>query len=148
MRAGPAFPNSPEAAIADLPATTAAAGREAAPSAGSFRRRRLGEAIPNPENRKQVARRPRVGLDLPADVLDVSVDSALVRLEGHAAHRIQQLRAGEHAARLARQGREQLKLGLGQIHPPAAKARLHPGQVERNLGAYTDLRLPWPSALH
>src|SRR5258708_10388404 len=108
MRAGHAGPIDAEAATADPPATTVAAGPEAVPSAGSFRRRRLGEAVSDPENRQQIARGPRVGLDLAPDVLDVSVDSALIRLERHAAHRIQQLRAGEHPARFARPGSEQL----------------------------------------
>src|SRR5207244_5392114 len=125
-RAAHAGPIYAGAATPDLPATTAAAGPEGAPSDGSFRRRWLGEAVPDAKNRQQVARRPRVGLDLAADVLDVGVDRALVRLERHAAHRIQQLRAREHAARLPRQGREPLKLGRGQITPPAAHARLHP----------------------
>src|SRR5690348_6745070 len=100
MRAGHAGPTCAEAATADPPATTADAGPEAAPSGGSLRRRRFGEAVPDSENRQQVARRARVRLDLAADVLDVSVDGALVRLERHAAHGIQQLRAREHPAGL------------------------------------------------
>src|SRR5437764_6463264 len=63
----------------------------------SFRLDRFGEAVADPEHGFDVAR-----ADLLADVLDVSIDRPFVRLERHASHRVQQLRAGEHTAGLPR----------------------------------------------
>ena len=60
---------------------------------------------------ENVTRLARIGLDLAADVLDVRVDGALIRFEGDAVQRIEQLPAREDAPRLARQCGEQLKFG-------------------------------------
>ena len=68
----------------------------------------------------------------------MGVDRALVRLEGHAAHGIQQLRACEHPPRLAGHRRDDLELALRQIDTAARKPRLHPWDVELHVGADAD----------
>src|SRR5712692_5510985 len=121
--------------MARLPATTAGAAswqaRRSNPSlaSGPGRRRpsplcRLGEAVADSEHRLDVLR-----TDLLADVLDVGVDRALVGLESDASHGVQQLRAGEHPARLARHRGSDLELALGQIDAAATEARFHPRHV-------------------
>src|SRR5258708_14321075 len=78
------------------------------------------ESVPDAENRQNKTWRTRVRLALSPDVLDVSVDRPLVRLECHPSHRIQHLRPREDPARLPRHCTHTLKLGLGQLATPAA----------------------------
>src|SRR5579859_2588680 len=92
------------------PATTVGGGRGAAPSADSLFLG-LGESIADAKNSLDV-----VLADLFPDVLDVRVDRALIRLERHASHRIEQLSAGEHPPRLPCHRGQDLELALGQIH--------------------------------
>src|SRR5438874_13725180 len=79
-------------------ATKAAGGTVLVPSPGlgSFFGR-FSEAIADAEHRLDV-----LLPNLLPDVLDVCIDRALVRLEGDAPHRVQQLRPREHTARLPR----------------------------------------------
>src|SRR5215510_4622770 len=76
------------------------------PASGLGRRplSRFGEPITDAEDRFDVAR-----TDLPPDVLDVRVDCPLVRLERHAAHCVEELRAREHPARLTGHQGDDLK---------------------------------------
>src|SRR5207302_2831221 len=101
---------------ARLQATTAGGGRAVVPSRGldSFFGR-FSEAVADAEHRLDV-----LLADLLPDVLDVSVDRALVRLESHAPHRVQQLSSGEDSARLPRHQRHDLELALRQIDAAAA----------------------------
>src|SRR5438309_11430307 len=80
-----------------LRATTAGGDPAVVPSRGlgSFFGR-FSEAVADAEHRLDV-----LLPDLLPDVLDVSVDRALVRLERNASDRVQQLCAGEHPAGLA-----------------------------------------------
>src|SRR5438876_3686960 len=68
------------------------------------------EAIPHAVHGEQITWLARVGLELAADVLHMRVDRALVGLEGDAVDRVEELRAREHAARRARERREELEL--------------------------------------
>src|SRR4029453_6151706 len=65
----------------------------------------VGESVADAVHREQVARRPRVWLELAPDVLDVGVDGPLVRLERHAGDRGEQLRPREDPARLGSERR-------------------------------------------
>jgi hypothetical protein len=56
----------------------------------------------------------------------VSVDRTLVGLERFAVNGVEQLGAGEDAAGLGRQGRQQLELGRGQVDSGAANADFAP----------------------
>src|SRR5438105_2316936 len=94
---------------------------------------RLGEAIAHAEHRLDV-----LLADLLADVLDVGVDRALVRLEGHTPHRIEQLGSREHAARLTRHQSHDLELALGQVDAAAGEAGLHPWHVQLDVRADAD----------
>src|SRR5213593_4224142 len=81
----------------------------------------FGELVAHPVHGEDVARAARIRLDLPPDVLDVRVDGALEGIDVGAAHRVEQLRAGEDAAWLSRELGEQQKLGRRQIdRRPAA----------------------------
>ncbi len=53
---------------------------------------RLRETVTDSEHGEDVLRPAGPWLDLPPDVLDVGVDRPLVRLEGHAFDRVEQLR--------------------------------------------------------
>src|SRR5438270_9729882 len=77
--------------------------------------RRVREAVSDAVGGEQVARRARVWLDLPPDVLNVRIDGPFVGFEGNPADGAQQLRAGEDAARLARHGREQFELSASEV---------------------------------
>src|SRR5258708_33080266 len=87
------------------------------------------ESVADAENRQNKTRRTRVRLDLSPDVLDVSIDRPLVRLECDPMHRIQQLRPREYPARLPRHGSQRLKIGLVQIKASAGQPRFHPRDV-------------------
>src|SRR6266576_3406140 len=99
-----------------LPATRVGGGPAAGPSAASSRSR-FGEPVADAEHGLDV-----LSTDLLADVLDVRVDRALVRLEGDTAYGVQELRPGEYAARLAGHRGHDLELALGQIDAAAAEA--------------------------
>src|SRR5260370_21893183 len=116
-----AGPNAEEGR-ARPPATTAVF--DTAARRASFRRG-FGEAVAHPEHRLDVALP-----DLLPDVLDVGVDRALIRLEGHAAHSVERLGAREDPARFACPQIDELELALRQIHTAATEARLHPRHVQ------------------
>src|SRR5438477_818783 len=62
----------------------------------------LGEGIPDPAQRHDVARLGGIRLDLFADVADVHVDGSLVLLQCFVvAHELEQLSPGVHPARAA-----------------------------------------------
>src|SRR5437773_5056133 len=106
------------AGMARRPATTADVGAAATCSgrAGAARSRAVvREAISHAVHREQVARLARIRLELPADVLHVRVDRALVRLERDAVHRVEELRPCEDAARCARERGEELELGRREL---------------------------------
>src|SRR5438552_5080125 len=127
-----------------LPATTTDGAswpaRRSNPSlAGGLGRRppsllgRLGEAVAHAEHRLDV-----VLPDLLADVFDVRIDRALVGLESDASHRVEQLRACEHATWLPRHGGNDLEFALGQVHSVAAEAGLHSRHVQLDVRADSD----------
>ena len=71
---------------------------------------RVGRLVADAVDREDVSRIAGVGLQLAPHVLDVRVDRTIERLAGVAADRVEELRASEDAARLARQRRNQVKL--------------------------------------
>jgi len=73
------------------------------------------ELVAHAVHRQHVARIPGIGFELAPHVLDVRVDRAVERLHLHASNRVEQLRAGEDPPGLARERREQLELGRGEI---------------------------------
>src|SRR5207244_5564744 len=73
------------------------------------------EAIPDAVDGEQITWLARVGLELAADVLHVRVDRALVRLEGDAVDRVEELRAGEHTTRRSSERREELEFGRCEL---------------------------------
>ncbi len=84
----------------------------------------LGERIADPSHRPDVARLGGIRLDLVADVADVDVDGALVRFERVVvvADELEQLGAGEDAARLGGEVAEQVELRRGEVDPlPVAR---------------------------
>src|SRR5207237_5287803 len=85
----------------------------------------LGELVADTVHRQDVARIAGVGLDLAADVLDVRVNRALEGLDGVSAHRVEELRAREHASRMPRERRQQLKLRRRQLHGRTAPIPFH-----------------------
>src|SRR5688572_14356277 len=91
------------AATVVLPATS----REAAAAEDSG----FGALVPDPVDRQDVARATRVWFDLASHVLDVGIDGPIERLDLHPANRIEELRAGKHAAGGAGQGSDELQLG-------------------------------------
>src|SRR5438552_3158701 len=111
---------------ARLPATTAAGGPALVSIRGpdSFLGR-FREPVADAEYRLDV-----LLPDLLPDVLDVRVDRALIRLERHAAHRVQKLSPGEDPARLPRHQGHDLKLALRQIDAAAADPRFHSRHIE------------------
>ena len=52
---------------------------------------RVGESVADSVDREDVARQARIRLELSAEVLDVRVDGPLVRLEGNAVNRVEEL---------------------------------------------------------
>src|SRR5207245_8905513 len=75
----------------------------------------LGEGIPDPTQRHDVARRGGIRLDLFADVTDVDVDGSLVLLKRVVvAHELEQLSPGVRPARAAREVPEQVEFGGGE----------------------------------
>src|SRR5256886_9646407 len=88
------------------------------------------EPVTDAEYRQQVPWIVRIRLHLAAQVLDVGVDGALVRLERDPANGTQQLSAAEDPPRLTRHGRQQLELGRRQLDPPPGDRQLHAGHVE------------------
>src|SRR5438132_2353058 len=90
----------------------------------------LREPVADAIDRLEVAGRRRQGLDLPADVLHVRVDGALVRLERDAADRLEQLGAREDAAGLGGKRGEELELRRRELDGPAGDGRLEAWHVE------------------
>src|SRR5438093_12373914 len=88
------------------------------------------EPVTDAEYRQQVAWIVRIRLHLAAQVLDVGVDGALVRLERDPANGTQQLSAAEDPPRLPRHGRQQLELGRRQLDSAPGDRQLHAGHVE------------------
>src|SRR5438093_6754379 len=99
----------------------------------------IGEPIAHPVHREEVSRLPRGGLDLPPDVLHVRVDGALVRLDGDAVDRVEQLGPGEHAAGLADQRGEEVELRRCEVDRPAFDRHTHPEDVDLHAGRAKDL---------
>src|SRR5262245_39386999 len=97
------------------------------------------EAIADAVHRQQVARRPRLRLELAANVLDVGVDRPLVRLEGDAVDRVEELGPGEDPAGLRRERRQQLELRGGEIDRTTGDVDPHPRQVERDVAGTDDV---------
>src|SRR5947208_14971626 len=91
--------------MARSPATTADARARDPPCLSLVE---LREPVSDPVDREQIPGRGGIVLELPADVLHVRVDRALVGLERHAVHGIEQLRTREHATRIACERREEL----------------------------------------
>src|SRR5262245_5899962 len=108
----PRLPTTPilQAARARPLATTPACAADGVRSIARIR-----QPISDPEHREQMSRRSRLGLDLPADVLDVGIDGALVGLERDTVNRVQQLRSGEYATGLSGHRRKQLELSGCQL---------------------------------
>src|SRR5258708_20288505 len=114
------------------PATKAAGGLGVVRTGDSFIRR-LGEAVAHAEHSLDV-----VLSDLLPDVLDVGVDSALIRLERHASYRIEQLRAGEYPAWLPCHHGHDLEFTLGQVHALAPESGFHPRHVQLHVVSDAD----------
>src|SRR4051794_7556662 len=72
----------------------------------------------------------RVLLDLLAQVADVNVDRARIAVGGVAPQALEQHRAAEHAARGARQDREDLELDIGELDLGAAHLDLALAEVD------------------
>src|SRR5919109_4097567 len=90
----------------------------------------LGEAVADPVDGEEVTGRRGVRLQLASDVLHVCVDRALVRLERDAVERVEELRAGEHAPRFARERRHESELRRREIDRSAAGGHAHARDVE------------------
>src|ERR1044072_137781 len=97
------------------------------------------ELVADAVNSEEVFRISRIGLELAPHVLDGCVDGTVERFDFDAANGIEQLRAREHAARLARERGDELELGGGQIDRARADARLHAPLVERDLARPNDI---------
>src|SRR5437879_938325 len=134
----------PAATRAEVPGRAIEA--PAIPARSSRSSPRIREAVADAEDGEQVAGIVGLRLDLPAQVLDVGIDGAFVRFDGHAMNRAEQLGARKDAPRLASHGRQQLELGLGQLDGPSRDGQLHarqiefevtdPNQVARRLGRF------------
>src|SRR5262245_22208597 len=119
----------------------------AEPRASSFDASTLAELVADAVHGLHVARRSRIGLQLAPDVLDVRVDRAIERLVVHGAvggglcraNRVQQLRACEDAARMARERREQVELGRRQIDRRAPARGTQARNVEAQVTALEDV---------
>src|SRR3970282_2067692 len=72
------------------------------------------EAVADAVDGEQVARLPRVGLELAPDVLHVRVDGPLVGFERDAVHRVEELAAREHTPGLAGEREQELELRGGE----------------------------------
>src|SRR4249920_3439599 len=90
-------------------------GRNPGPRPGPRGRSCIGEPIADSVERQDVPGTPRCWLDLSTEVLHVGVDRALVGLDRHAVHGIEELGPREDAAGFARQGRQELELGGGEL---------------------------------
>src|SRR6266542_2726770 len=99
----------------------------------------VGEAVAHAEDGEQIARRVRLRLELATDVLHMGVDRALVRLEGDAMHRIEELGAREHASRLAGHRGEELELRRGELDPPPGRGDPHARDVELEVAGPADV---------
>src|SRR5437867_9841031 len=104
------------AGMAPLPATTADETAVPSPRPALCG---LRKAVPDAEDGQHVARRVRLGLELATDVLHVRVDGSLIRLEGDAMDRVEELVSREDASRLASHRGKQLEFGGREFHPSA-----------------------------
>ncbi len=111
------------------------------PIGGPPRGRHSARRYPTPYTVSEVARRARIRLELAADVLDVGVDRALVRLEGDAVDLVQQLRAREDPPGLAGHGRQERELGGGQLHRLVASGDAHARHVQAQVPSPKELAL-------
>ena len=90
----------------------------------------VGETVTHAVDGQHVARPARVGLDLAAQVLDVRVDGALVRVEGDAVERVEELGTGEDPAGPCGHRGQQPELGRRQVDDRAGHLGAHARQVE------------------
>src|SRR5262245_32877269 len=90
----------------------------------------IGEPVADAVDGQDVAGGAGLGLDLAADVLHVGIDRALVGLDRHAVHRVEQLPAGEHASGFGDQGGQELELGGGEFDGSTADRHPHLAGVD------------------
>src|SRR3954447_2754706 len=112
------------------------AGGVAPPSAGID----LGHLVADAVHGEQVGGRPRVGLQLLAQVQDVDVDRPLEPLVVEAERLLQQLRAGEGAAGRAGQCLEDGELLRGDLHGLTGEADLVANRVDVEVADAVPLR--------
>src|SRR5437899_10827510 len=91
------------------------------------------ESVADAVDSEHVARTPRIGFELPPDVLDVGVDGALERFHLRPADRVEELRAREDPPRLSRERRQQLKFGCGEVDRRAGPGDDHPRWIDREI---------------
>src|SRR5262245_32878662 len=91
----------------------------------------VAEAVADAAHGEQVLRVLRVGLELLAQVPDVDIDGAGVAVCRVAPDVFEQHFPGEHAARGARKGRQDLELDIGELH--GLSAQLHGPALEVDL---------------
>src|SRR4249919_1145274 len=106
---------------------------------GPRRRSCIGEPVADAMDSDDVPRGTGRGLDLPADVLHVRIDRALVGLDRDAVYGVEQLGAGEHTTGLAREGHEELKLGRREVDLGAPDVHPHLGRVDLDVAGAHDL---------
>ena len=91
-------------------------------------------------HRQEVTRFVRVRFDLAPDVFDMRIDLALIGFKRDAVHRVEQLRACEDAAGLARERCHQLKFSRRQFDVVIIHFQLHARHVECEIGGTDDVR--------
>src|ERR671919_508088 len=100
----------------------------------------IGEPVADAVDGQEVSGPAGHRLDLLPDVLHVCVDGPLVRLEGDAVHRVEELGAREHSPRLSGHGGHELELRRREVDRPAADRDPHPGHVDLDIANPNDLR--------
>src|SRR5919106_446279 len=100
----------------------------------------IGEPVADAVDGQEVSGPAGHRLDLLPDVLHVCVDGPLVRLEGDAVHRVEELRAREDSPGLSGHGGHELELRRREVDRPAADRDPHPGHVDLDIANPNDLR--------
>src|SRR3954447_14074510 len=99
----------------------------------------LGEGVAGTTNRHHELRRAGIVLDLVAQVADMHVDRLLVLVERLVVTKqLEELAAGEDAARATRQVAEDLELGGRQADPPVAAENASPLEVDHEVALPDD----------